>query len=157
MIGRDSLRDIDACFLCLKKLNDPVSCTKGHVACKECFYENILAQKKNIARMMKLYETQKQMLEEENEKKKLEKIEKEVEQFEAAHSAVKGVKRSADGDVKPVVASDPKKLNSFWIVSLIFVICFIFFVAFISSGNYKRNVTRTEFADNVSARRRPPC
>ena len=87
------------------------------MACKECFYENILAQKKNIARMQKLYEAQKKKQEEEDEKKKMEKVEKEVQQFEAAQSGIRGVKRSADGDIKKSnVVPDPKKLNSFWLV-----------------------------------------
>jgi nitric oxide synthase-interacting protein len=32
---------------------------KGHLACKECFYENILAQKKDIERALKQAEAQK--------------------------------------------------------------------------------------------------
>ncbi|KAG0296618.1 hypothetical protein BGZ98_000880 [Dissophora globulifera] len=49
-LGRDSMRDFDACFLCLQTARDPVCCTEGHIACRECIYENIIAQKKEIAR-----------------------------------------------------------------------------------------------------------
>ncbi|KAF9157594.1 hypothetical protein DFQ26_008577 [Actinomortierella ambigua] len=49
-LGRDSMRDFDACYLCLQKARNPVSCTQGHISCKECIYENILAQRAEIQR-----------------------------------------------------------------------------------------------------------
>ncbi|KAF9938198.1 hypothetical protein BGZ67_000403 [Mortierella alpina] len=49
-LGRDSMRDYDACFLCLQTARDPVCCPEGHISCKECIYENILAQKQEIQR-----------------------------------------------------------------------------------------------------------
>ncbi|RKP11031.1 hypothetical protein THASP1DRAFT_21358 [Thamnocephalis sphaerospora] len=69
-LGRDSMRDYDACFLCLQTARDPLCCPKGHLACKECFYENILAQKREIARTLKLAESQ-QKAEQEQEQDKL--------------------------------------------------------------------------------------
>ncbi|KAF9929047.1 hypothetical protein FBU30_001890 [Linnemannia zychae] len=57
-LGRDSMRDYDACFLCLQTARDPVCCPEGHIACKECIYENILAQKQEIQRQAKLIELQ---------------------------------------------------------------------------------------------------
>ncbi|KAF9100973.1 hypothetical protein BGX29_006102 [Mortierella sp. GBA35] len=57
-LGRDSMRDYDACFLCLQIARDPVCCSEGHIACKECIYENILAQKQEIQRQAKLVELQ---------------------------------------------------------------------------------------------------
>ncbi|KAF9915062.1 hypothetical protein BX616_006975 [Lobosporangium transversale] len=53
-LGRDSMRDFDACYLCLQTARDPVCCTEGHLSCKECIYENILAQKMEIERQAKL-------------------------------------------------------------------------------------------------------
>ncbi|KAF9353862.1 hypothetical protein BGX26_008388 [Mortierella sp. AD094] len=53
-LGRDSMRDFDACFLCLQTARDPVCCPEGHLSCKECIYENILAQKQEIERQAKL-------------------------------------------------------------------------------------------------------
>ncbi|KAG0202509.1 hypothetical protein BGX28_004997 [Mortierella sp. GBA30] len=49
-LGRDSMRDYNACFLCLQTARDPVCCPEGHISCKECIYENILAQKQEIQR-----------------------------------------------------------------------------------------------------------
>ncbi|KAF8936044.1 hypothetical protein BGZ47_009686 [Haplosporangium gracile] len=57
-LGRDSMRDYDACFLCLQTARDPVCCPEGHIACKECIYENILAQKQEIQRQAKQMELQ---------------------------------------------------------------------------------------------------
>ncbi|KAF9429448.1 hypothetical protein BGZ76_001278 [Entomortierella beljakovae] len=53
-LGKDSMRDFDACFLCLQTARDPVCCPEGHLACKECIYENILAQKQEIERQAKM-------------------------------------------------------------------------------------------------------
>ena len=52
------MRDYDACFLCLQTARDAVCCPEGHIACKECIYENILAQKQEIARQAKQVELQ---------------------------------------------------------------------------------------------------
>lgn len=57
-LGRDSLRNFDSCFLCLQTAQNPLSCTEGHIACKECLYENIMAQKTEAQRLAKLYEAQ---------------------------------------------------------------------------------------------------
>lgn len=57
-VGRDSLRNYDACFLCLNTAREPMACNQGHMACKECFYENIVAQRKAIQRDQKLRERQ---------------------------------------------------------------------------------------------------
>ncbi|KAI9098103.1 hypothetical protein DFS34DRAFT_97544 [Phlyctochytrium arcticum] len=63
-MGRDSMRKFDACFLCLQRARDPMCCTSGHLSCKECMYENILSQKKDIIRSKKLYDDQQAQLEE---------------------------------------------------------------------------------------------
>ncbi|RVW13834.1 E3 ubiquitin-protein ligase CSU1 [Vitis vinifera] len=47
-LGRDSIKPFDACCLCLKPFIDPLCCQKGHVFCKECILECLLAQKKDI-------------------------------------------------------------------------------------------------------------
>ncbi|KAF9187571.1 hypothetical protein BGZ51_001220 [Haplosporangium sp. Z 767] len=66
-LGRDSMRDYDACFLCLQTARDPVCCPEGHLSCKECIYENILAQKLEIQR-----QAQKLALQQEQEQKEQE-------------------------------------------------------------------------------------
>ncbi|GFP83959.1 nitric oxide synthase-interacting protein [Phtheirospermum japonicum] len=47
-LGKDSIKPFDVCCLCLKPFIEPMSCTKGHVYCKECILECLLAQKKDI-------------------------------------------------------------------------------------------------------------
>src|SRR6185312_6537870 len=63
------MRNFDACFLCLQRARDPVCCSQGHLYCKECIYENLLAQKKEIKRQQTLLEIR-QKEEEEKAKKK---------------------------------------------------------------------------------------
>ena len=50
------MRDYDACYLCLQTARDPVCCPEGHLSCKECIFENLLAQKAEIARQAKQLE-----------------------------------------------------------------------------------------------------
>ncbi|KAL7754078.1 hypothetical protein RI367_000057 [Sorochytrium milnesiophthora] len=52
-LGRDSFRPFHACFLCLQSATEPLCCPEGHIACKECFYESILSQKKALERQVK--------------------------------------------------------------------------------------------------------
>lgn len=49
-LGKDSIKPFDACSLCLKPVIDPMCCQKGHIFCKECILECLLAQKKDIQR-----------------------------------------------------------------------------------------------------------
>jgi hypothetical protein len=45
-VGRDSMKPVDSCSLCIAKARNPVCCDKGHVYCKECILDSILQQKK---------------------------------------------------------------------------------------------------------------
>ncbi|KAG0238285.1 hypothetical protein BGX31_003316 [Mortierella sp. GBA43] len=68
-LGRDSMRDYDACYLCLQTARDPVCCSEGHLSCRECVLENIVAQKQEIERLAKMSELQKQQEEQEQQMK----------------------------------------------------------------------------------------
>ncbi|KAK1327232.1 hypothetical protein QJS10_CPA01g01089 [Acorus calamus] len=81
-LGKDSIKPFDACCLCLKHFIDPLCCPKGHVFCKECIYECLLSQKKDIHRKLSAHETQqKQDKEEEREKLMLQKA-RELDAFD---------------------------------------------------------------------------
>ncbi|KAH7883027.1 hypothetical protein F5I97DRAFT_1815380 [Phlebopus sp. FC_14] len=49
-LGNESMRDFDACALCLQRARDPIACDHGHLFCKECAYTDLLTQKKDIKR-----------------------------------------------------------------------------------------------------------
>jgi len=66
-LGKDSQKHFDACCLCLQPVVDPLCCTKGHIFCKECIFESLLTQKKEIKRHKKLYEAQQVHLKEKAE------------------------------------------------------------------------------------------
>lgn len=71
-LGKDSLKDFDACSLCLHALVMPLAwyvyrnditfsslgSPQGHLFCKECIYSALLSQKKEIKRQNKLYKLQ---------------------------------------------------------------------------------------------------
>ncbi|KAL9552348.1 hypothetical protein MBANPS3_003809 [Mucor bainieri] len=71
-LGRDSFRNYDACFLCLQTARDPVCCGEGHLACRECMYENILQQKQAIKHEQKMIDLKSQ---ESEQQKQLEELE----------------------------------------------------------------------------------
>ncbi|KAJ3379412.1 hypothetical protein HDU84_006704 [Entophlyctis sp. JEL0112] len=90
--GRDSMRNFDACFLCLQTAREPVSCTKGHLACKECFFENILAQKKEFSRMQTLYVAQQELIQKELDARIELLKQAEIERFEKTQTSLLGGK-----------------------------------------------------------------
>ncbi|KAJ7557475.1 hypothetical protein O6H91_05G127900 [Diphasiastrum complanatum] len=96
-LGKDSIKPFDACCICLKALVDPLCCQKGHLFCKECIYESLVAQKKDIKRKLALFTAQqKQDKEEELEKKNLER-EQELDAFDRQNnSAVPRQDKSLD-------------------------------------------------------------
>lgn len=40
-LGKESFKQFSACSICLKLAENPISCHKGHLFCKECIYTNI--------------------------------------------------------------------------------------------------------------------
>lgn len=75
-IGADSQKKFEQCSLCLNKINNPVCCSKGHMFCKECIYENLLFQKKqNKIKQKEYLETQSNLEKKDNNDKiKINKI-----------------------------------------------------------------------------------
>ncbi|PKA52406.1 hypothetical protein AXF42_Ash019790 [Apostasia shenzhenica] len=88
-LGKDSIKPYDACCLCLKSFIDPLCCLKGHVFCKECILECLLAQKKDIKRKLAAHAArQRQQTEEEEERQSMQKA-RELNAFDQQnHGAV---------------------------------------------------------------------
>lgn len=40
-LGNESMRQFDACSLCLQRARDSVCCNSGHLFCKECIYNDL--------------------------------------------------------------------------------------------------------------------
>ncbi|KAL3643371.1 E3 ubiquitin-protein ligase csu1 [Castilleja foliolosa] len=70
-LGKDSIKPFDVCCLCLKPYIEPMSCTKGHVYCKECILECLLSQKKDIQRKKSAHVAQQNQEKEEEEEERL--------------------------------------------------------------------------------------
>ncbi|KAI9189874.1 hypothetical protein H9P43_001307 [Blastocladiella emersonii ATCC 22665] len=109
-LGGDSKRPFDACFLCLTTAVDPMSCPEGHVACKECIFESILAQKREIARTNDALEDARAKAELREREREIDAARAKVAQAEASISLT-GRAREAD-------AAKKAALPSFWIPSL---------------------------------------
>lgn len=119
------MRDFDACFLCLQTARDPVCCLEGHLSCKECIYENILAQKLEIERQTKLLVLQEAQAQKEQEQK--EELAQQIilNEFEKSHMGVLSKTESvrgklvavAEGTTSPSTpngAKSPSKLSLWW-------------------------------------------
>ncbi|KAK9766835.1 hypothetical protein K7432_003798 [Basidiobolus ranarum] len=108
-LGRDSMRNFDACFLCLQTARDPLSCSEGHIACKECIYENIIAQKKEITRQNKDLESKKNQIEEERKRKEVEAQDVVIREFEKTQSQISASRPSKRAESSPTkeVATTP--------------------------------------------------
>lgn len=88
-LGKDSIKPFDACCLCLKPFIDPMCCQKGHIFCKECILECLLAQKKDIQRRLAAHASQQKQENEDEEEKIMLKKARELDAFDQMnHGAV---------------------------------------------------------------------
>ncbi|KIK96878.1 hypothetical protein PAXRUDRAFT_32109 [Paxillus rubicundulus Ve08.2h10] len=67
-LGNESMRNFDACALCLQRARDPMACAHGHLFCKECAYTDLLGQKRDIKRQKERLEQLKREIEEEKQR-----------------------------------------------------------------------------------------
>ncbi|KAL4807710.1 hypothetical protein BDV18DRAFT_107368 [Aspergillus unguis] len=84
VIGRDSFLPFGSCRLCLHPSRSPtVACAhNGDLFCRECAINDLLAQRKEIARLEKEREAAKRRIEEEEGREVEEKRGREVKEFE---------------------------------------------------------------------------
>ncbi|KAG2212911.1 hypothetical protein INT46_010467, partial [Mucor plumbeus] len=110
-LGRDSFRNYDACFLCLQAARDPVCCGEGHLACRECMYENILQQKQAIKHEQKMIDMKNQESEQQKQQEELEAKRVILDTFDKTqHSMLGGRKRpTIKDDLKDDLPSDNKE------------------------------------------------
>lgn len=88
-LGKDSIKPFDVCSLCLKPFVDPLLCPKGHVFCKECIYECLLAQKRDIKRKQIAHSSQQKQDADDDQEKLMQQKTRELIAFDQQnHSAV---------------------------------------------------------------------
>ncbi|KAJ2995389.1 hypothetical protein HDV02_000836 [Globomyces sp. JEL0801] len=80
-LGRDSQKPFDCCSLCLQTARSPVICPEGHLYCRECIYESILQQKKDIDNETRVVNTHNASVETEEQKLARLEEEKKLENF----------------------------------------------------------------------------
>ncbi|WVF69337.1 hypothetical protein IAT40_004113 [Kwoniella sp. CBS 6097] len=105
-LGGDSFKPLDACYLCLSKVNDPVSCGQGHVYCRECCISDLITQKAGI-------EAKKREMERWDENERLEREEAKIKARERVVTDFeKGMSLGGSGGVHPkriAIGEDDKK------------------------------------------------
>eukprot|EP00253_Pinus_taeda_P030533 PITA_30533 len=87
-LSKDSIKPFDGYSLCLKPLINPLCCQKGHLFCKECILECLLAQNKDIKRKLARYEAHQKQEKEEKEEKMLLKRQQELDGFDQQNNGV---------------------------------------------------------------------
>ncbi|SCV70445.1 BQ2448_1839 [Microbotryum intermedium] len=55
-LGRDAMKNFNACSLCLQVARDPKTCDEGHLYCHECILSALVAQKKDMQRQQAILE-----------------------------------------------------------------------------------------------------
>jgi nitric oxide synthase-interacting protein len=110
-LNRDSFLPFGSCSLCLLPARDPVACPQGDLFCRECAISNLIAQRKEIARLEREWEKQK--LEEDDAKVIEEEEEKDraVKDFERIQMGFAGSKKrkTEDDGVRNAEEKDSKK------------------------------------------------
>ncbi|KAI9567763.1 hypothetical protein HD554DRAFT_2023501 [Boletus coccyginus] len=84
-LGNESMRNFDACALCLQRARDPIACEHGHLFCKECAYADLLNQKKDIKRQKERLEHLRREAEEEKQRVLEAARERVLRDFEKGH------------------------------------------------------------------------
>ncbi|KAI8088680.1 uncharacterized protein BX664DRAFT_385299 [Halteromyces radiatus] len=97
-LGRESFRDFDACYLCLQTAREPVTCSKGHLACRECYYESYLQQKQAIKREQVLLEQRLADLDDQKLKDDLAAKQALLDEFEKTQTSVLGRRNNGNMD-----------------------------------------------------------
>ncbi|KAI7825417.1 hypothetical protein BX661DRAFT_194151 [Kickxella alabastrina] len=136
-LGSDTKRRFDSCHLCLNTARSPMTCTKGHVSCKECVLNNILEQKQSIELAKKEYalfmkredEAKRGKRKEEDEREVQKYLKREVglgsgEQSESRNARRSRIKHKdeAESGIQPEAQEEGKnakpRLTSFWVPSM---------------------------------------
>lgn len=96
-LGRESFRDFDACYLCLQTAREPVACSKGHLACRECYYESYLQQKQDIKREQALLDQKLANLDDRKQQDEAAAKQALLDQFERTQTSVLGQRKNIRG------------------------------------------------------------
>lgn len=87
-LGADSMKDFDACTLCLHPAVEPLICPKGHLFCKGCIYASLMAQKNHKKKQLEKYNAQLEEAKSEATKDEKEAKVKELTDFERLEGGV---------------------------------------------------------------------
>eukprot|EP01105_Mastigella_eilhardi_P021430 TRINITY_DN5188_c0_g1_i1.p1 TRINITY_DN5188_c0_g1~~TRINITY_DN5188_c0_g1_i1.p1 ORF type:complete len:178 (+),score=48.08 TRINITY_DN5188_c0_g1_i1:39-572(+) len=120
-VGHESIKNWDACSICLLPAVDPMCCCDGHMFCKECILQNALRQKKDIKQRTQMWEKQQQMKQEEKKQQDEETKQKAIEEFDKREAGivVSGSAASKPLDTAAAVKADTMrstKMTCFWVV-----------------------------------------
>jgi len=105
-LTRDNMKPFDACTSCLKPVVNPLADRHGDIYCKQCIYQYLLDQKKQIKKQFKEYKQQ-------QKDEQSEQLEKEKQQENAKIDAF--VEREKGLTSDPNAGKRKAKINNFWL------------------------------------------
>ncbi|XP_037545280.1 nitric oxide synthase-interacting protein [Nematolebias whitei] len=136
-LGKDAIKDFDCCSLSLQPCQDPVVTPDGYLYEKQAILEYILHQKREIAKKMKAYETQKKALKNNNQLESKSEERQKAERFKTSENNIVskpinpfasgqnkdnevGGSQNSSGESSTAAAatSSSQSLPSFWVPSL---------------------------------------
>ncbi|KAI9712017.1 MAG: hypothetical protein M1820_001725 [Bogoriella megaspora] len=109
-LTHDSFLPFASCHLCILPSRDPVACAlEGHIYCRECAMNNLLAQRKEIKRLERDHERRRQEMEEiallEDEEAKA----RAIEEFERVQIGLGGTTKHTGNDKREDRQSEGKR------------------------------------------------
>ncbi|GAA94855.1 uncharacterized protein L969DRAFT_90761 [Mixia osmundae IAM 14324] len=99
-LGADSMRNFDACALCLQRARDPRSCTQGHLFCHECIVNSLLTQKKEAKRQQLVVQRVREQEEQEQAEARSKARARVLAEFEQSQST-RGIGKSSSATSTP--------------------------------------------------------
>jgi len=120
-LSKDSIQEFDCCCLTLQPCQTPVITPDGYLYDKEAILENMLHQKRDVAKKLKEFTKQKAKQQKEStelcEAEKSSVLKTFIEK-QAAHQTGQSAASTSSQSNPASVSSDDKQLPSFWIPSL---------------------------------------
>ena len=123
--GKDALIRFGYCSLSLNRAKDPLVSPSGYIYCKECIYENLLAQKQQIQQNKLAYEKYCEKVEQEKQDKVVQSEEKELSKFLDTTRVIQSKKSNEKDIIKELAKQvdrttkeerlEQLKRTSFWV------------------------------------------
>lgn len=95
-LGTESQKAFEECCLCLGRVREAVVCLQGHIFCKDCIYENLVQQNKQIAKEKELLEAEEKRREKEKARQHQAEMVSQIEKFNRVEMGIAKAQATQD-------------------------------------------------------------